>query len=235
MQKPYTTYQLEVLLYANDSTVKANEHLVSHASRMLFGIICNPNVVHFNRRFVLIANDFWILLSSLCTCISRIACLPLLRSRSLRFVSALRSYVRLIRLSVCLSAWARSVSAYKQSIDLWSVTFFFLNETGRSIVQIKIEKFEMIHIEATHQNTTQSVWPGSFYYWFHTLFCWHKIISFQIFACCCYCSEYNYRSSLKIAIRQFYYINFPSKLCLACLGLSRCVCACVRVSTFQIK
>lgn len=125
MQKPYTTYQLEVLLYANDSTVKANEHLVSHASRMLFGIICSPNVVHFNRRFVLIANDFWILLSSLCTCISRIACLPLLRSRSLRFVSALRSYARLIRLSVCLSAWARSVSAYKQSIDLWSVTFFF--------------------------------------------------------------------------------------------------------------
>lgn len=154
MQKPYTTYQLEVLLYANDSTVKANEHLVSHASRMLFGIICNPNVVHFNRRFVLIANDFWILLSSLCTCISRIACLPLLRSRSLRFVSALRSYVRLIRLSVSLSAWARSVSAYKQSIDLWSVTFFFSMRLVEALSRLKLKNLKWFiskpHIKTQH-------------------------------------------------------------------------------------
>lgn len=143
---------------------QAIEHLVSHASRMLFGIICNPNVVTFYQTIHF--NCEWLLnfvVEPLHLHSSHIACLPLRRTFAFRLAHRC-PFVCPPNSSVCLSAWARSVSAHKQSIDLWSVKYFFLNETGRCIVQIKIKNFEMIHIEATHHNTTQSVWSGSFYY-----------------------------------------------------------------------
>lgn len=116
----------------NERTNETNTHLVSHAIRMLFGIICNPNVILFNRDdFVF--NCKWLLDILLC----RAFALAYRTHHSLApFLSHSLSRSSLLLLSVPsvhpfrLSVWMREpsqlVSIYKQSIDLWS-DFFILS------------------------------------------------------------------------------------------------------------
>lgn len=130
---------------------------------------------------------------------------------------ALRSSIYSI-CSSCLTAWAQS-QPRRQSIDLWSG--FLFSQWDWWSVQINIENRSNDSLQHHSPSGLEVFFP---LYWFQTLFCWHKIISFE-FLPVVVIAWVPYRSSLEIAIRQF--INFPNKVWLTCLDLTVSVCMCV--------
>lgn len=206
------------------------EHLVSHASRMLFGIICNPNVVFL---IVLIANDFWIFLSSLCTYITFISHHSLALFLSPSFSRSRSLLPRLYSLSVHPSipsvrlVWMRELSHSRADNQLICDRVFLFSQWDWWIVQINIENRSNDSLQHHSPSGLEVFFP---LYWFQTLFCWHKIISFEFLPVIEFLIDHHWKlrlgNSLIFQIKCDWHVSIS--LCL-------CVCVSVCLCVFRIK